>query len=78
MWVLATSRSMRSAAAVDMPLQFVREVGGRLNFRGDELRPLDETNVRAAAKAFRSLGVRHSRDISPDVHQHSRLGNRQW
>ncbi len=41
-----------------VPLQFVREVGGRLNFRGEELCPLDEASVRAAAKAFRSLGVR--------------------
>src|SRR6202162_3326551 len=41
-----------------VPLQFVREVGGRLDFRGNELRPLDEASVRAAAKAFRRLGVR--------------------
>src|SRR6266849_1914854 len=31
-----------------VPLQFVREVGGRLDFRGSELRPLDEATVRAA------------------------------
>src|SRR5882757_8577900 len=31
-----------------VPLQFVREVAGRLDFRGHELRPLDEDSVRAA------------------------------
>jgi len=41
-----------------VPLQFVREVGGRLDFRGYELRPLDEASVRAAAKFFRAQGVR--------------------
>ena len=41
-----------------VPLHFVREVGGRLNFRGQELRPLDETSVRAAARFFRDHGVR--------------------
>jgi N-methylhydantoinase A len=40
-----------------VPLQFVREVGGRLNFRGEELRPLDVESVRAAARFFRSHGV---------------------
>ena len=40
-----------------VPLHFVREVGGRLNFRGEELRPLDEESVRAAARFFRSHGV---------------------
>src|SRR2546430_1763753 len=29
-----------------VPLQFVREVGGRLNFRGEELRALDEESAR--------------------------------
>ena len=33
-----------------VPLQFVREVSGRLDFRGQELRPLDEASVRAAAR----------------------------
>src|SRR5215472_11957820 len=28
-----------------VPLHFVREVGGRLNFRGEEIRPLDEASV---------------------------------
>jgi N-methylhydantoinase A len=41
-----------------VPLQFVREVGGRLNFRGEELRPLDEASVRAAARCFREQGIR--------------------
>jgi N-methylhydantoinase A len=41
-----------------VPLHFVREVGGRLNFRGEELRPLDEASVRAAAQFFRGNGVR--------------------
>ncbi|HVG51900.1 MAG TPA: hydantoinase/oxoprolinase N-terminal domain-containing protein, partial [Xanthobacteraceae bacterium] len=36
-----------------VPLRFVREAGGRLNFRGRELRPLDEASVRAAVKFFR-------------------------
>jgi N-methylhydantoinase A len=41
-----------------VPLHFVREVGGRLDFRGRELRPLDEADVRAAARFFRLEGVR--------------------
>src|SRR5438876_10717260 len=41
-----------------VPLHFVREVGGRLNFRGEELRALDEESARAAAQFFRSRGVR--------------------
>src|SRR3977135_1790296 len=41
-----------------VPLQFVREVGGRLDFRGHELRPLDEASVRTAAKFFRAHGIR--------------------
>ena len=40
-----------------VPLHFVREVGGRLNFRGEELRPLDEASARDAARFFRSHGV---------------------
>ena len=39
-------------------LQFVREVEGRLDFRGNELRPLDEATVRAAAKFFRAQNTR--------------------
>jgi N-methylhydantoinase A len=41
-----------------VPLQFVREVVGRLDFRGSELRPLDESSVRDAARFFRAQGVR--------------------
>jgi N-methylhydantoinase A len=41
-----------------VPLQFVREAGGRLDFHGNELRPLDEAGVRAAAKFFRANGIR--------------------
>src|SRR6202048_4237714 len=41
-----------------VPLRFVREVGGRLDFRGGELRPLDEDSVREAARFFRAQGVR--------------------
>src|SRR6476659_2688158 len=40
-----------------VPLYLVREVGGRLNFRGEEMRPLDEDSVRAAAQFFRSRRV---------------------
>ena len=40
-----------------VPLQFVREVGGRLDFRGDQLRPLDEASVREAARYFRAHGI---------------------
>jgi N-methylhydantoinase A len=41
-----------------VPLQFVREVTGRLDFRGHELRPLDEATVREAARYFRVRGIR--------------------
>jgi N-methylhydantoinase A len=37
-----------------VPLRYVREAGGRLNFLGEELRPLDEASVRAAAQFFRN------------------------
>ena len=40
-----------------VPLYLVREVGGRLNFRGEEMRPLDEDSVRTAAQFFRSRRV---------------------
>jgi N-methylhydantoinase A len=40
-----------------VPLRHVREVGGRLDFRGAELRPLDEASVREAARYFRNAGV---------------------
>src|SRR5262245_31819856 len=41
-----------------VPLPYVREVGGRLNFRGQELRPLDEASIRAAARYFREAGIK--------------------
>jgi N-methylhydantoinase A len=41
-----------------VPLHLVREVGGRLDFRGRQLRPLDEQSARAAARFFRRQGVR--------------------
>ena len=40
-----------------VPLRHVREVGGRLDFLGQELRPLDEESVRAAARYFRAQGI---------------------
>jgi N-methylhydantoinase A len=40
-----------------VPLRHVREVGGRLNFLGEELRPLDESSIRAAARYFREQGI---------------------
>ena len=40
-----------------VPLRHVREVGGRLDFRGAELRPLDEASVHEAARYFRDAGV---------------------
>jgi N-methylhydantoinase A len=40
-----------------VPVRRVREVGGRLDFRGRELRPLDEESVRAAARFFRRQGI---------------------
>jgi N-methylhydantoinase A len=41
-----------------VPLHLVREVGGRLNYRGEELRPLDEASAREAARFFRRHGIR--------------------
>lgn len=41
-----------------VPLRHVREAGGRLNFLGKELRPLDEESVREAARAFREQGIK--------------------
>jgi N-methylhydantoinase A len=40
-----------------VPLELVRDVEGRLNFRGEELWPLDEASVRAAAQFFRDRRV---------------------
>ncbi|TMK43046.1 MAG: hydantoinase/oxoprolinase family protein [Alphaproteobacteria bacterium] len=41
-----------------VPLQFIREAGGRLDFRGLELRPLDEASVHEAARYFRARSIR--------------------
>jgi N-methylhydantoinase A len=41
-----------------VPLRHVRGVGGRLNFRGQQLRALDEPSVREAARFFREQGIR--------------------
>ncbi|MBX9776165.1 MAG: hydantoinase/oxoprolinase family protein [Xanthobacteraceae bacterium] len=41
-----------------VPLRFVREAGGRLDFKGRELRALDEASVRQAARFFRDHGIR--------------------
>jgi N-methylhydantoinase A len=37
-----------------VPLHLVREVGGRLNFKGEELRRLDEKSVRAAVRFYKA------------------------
>jgi N-methylhydantoinase A len=41
-----------------VPLHLVREVGGRLDFRGKDLRRLDERSVREAARFFKRQGIR--------------------
>jgi N-methylhydantoinase A len=41
-----------------VPLRYVREAGGRLNFLGEELRPLDEASIRAAAAYFRKQNIK--------------------
>ena len=41
-----------------VPLYLVREVGGRLNFKGEELRPLVEADAAAAARFFKAQGIR--------------------
>ncbi|HTY65119.1 MAG TPA: hydantoinase/oxoprolinase family protein [Alphaproteobacteria bacterium] len=41
-----------------VPLHLVREVGGRLNFKGEELRRLDEKSVRAAARFYKAHRIR--------------------
>jgi N-methylhydantoinase A len=41
-----------------VPLRFVREAGGRFNFKGQELRPLDEDSVRQTVKFFREQNIR--------------------
>src|SRR3954449_7013503 len=39
-------------------LRFVREVRGRLNYLGEQLKPLSESDVRDAARYFRSCGIK--------------------
>ena len=41
-----------------VPLRFVREAAGRFNFKGQELRPLDENSIRQAVKFFREQNIR--------------------
>ena len=57
-----------------VPLELIREVGGRLNFKGEELRPLDENDVREAARFFkhkniRALGVCLIHAYANDAHE---------
>lgn len=40
-----------------VPLELVREAGGRLDFKGEERTPLDEDAVRAIALEFKSMGI---------------------
>src|ERR1700722_17673488 len=40
-----------------VPLRHVREIGGRLNFFGEEMRPLQENSIRAGALFFRQQGI---------------------
>lgn len=41
-----------------VPLEHVHEVGGRLNFKGEELKPLNEDSIREAARALKHQGIR--------------------
>ncbi|MCK9916502.1 hydantoinase/oxoprolinase family protein [Microbacteriaceae bacterium K1510] len=57
-----------------VPLQFVREVGGRLTFKGEELRPLDEDSVREAARFFKrqrveAIGICLMHSYANDTHE---------
>lgn len=57
-----------------VPLQYVREVGGRLDFRGEELRPLDEASARDAARFFKrhkveAIGVCLLHSYANDAHE---------
>ena len=40
-----------------VPLELVREAGGRLDHAGRELRPLDEAGIRLVAREYRELGI---------------------
>jgi len=44
-----------------VPLHYGRDTGGRLDFLGEELRPLDEDSIRAAARFFRAAGIKRTR-----------------
>lgn len=57
-----------------VPLELIREVGGRLNFKGEELRPLADDDVREAARFFkrkniRSVGVCLIHAYANDAHE---------
>lgn len=41
-----------------VPLHHVHEVGGRFNFKGEELKPLDEDSIRDAARNLKKQGIR--------------------
>ncbi|WP_088835153.1 hydantoinase/oxoprolinase family protein [Paenibacillus tyrfis] len=41
-----------------VPLELVREVKERLNYKGEELLPLDEDQIRLIAREYRELGVK--------------------
>ncbi|WP_419880456.1 hydantoinase/oxoprolinase family protein [Peribacillus sp. B-H-3] len=41
-----------------VPLELVREADGRLNYKGEVLRPLDEEQIRLAAREYREMGVK--------------------
>lgn len=61
-----------------VPLHLVREAGGRLNFKGEELRPLDEAAVRNAARFFkdrkiRAVGVCFLHAYANDAHERRAL-----
>jgi N-methylhydantoinase A len=40
-----------------VPLELVREVGGRIDHRGDEIEPVDEDGVRRVAAEYKELGI---------------------
>lgn len=40
-----------------VPLEHVHEAGGRFNFKGEELTPLDEDSVRDAARSLKRQGI---------------------
>ena len=53
-----------------VPLRFVREVGGRLNYKGEELRPLDEARrARRGAVLPRAGHPRHRHLADPFLRQ---------